>query len=118
MTCDFLDIFREAVIQRELNFCWNRLAAEKKDVPPDSADNQIRIATVIDEFGSAAAHCAIYLPIPAEAEKIYFHFLPRNPLLILTLQGFPPSDSFPRIFNYFFPCRNGFCREHSPAMDF
>jgi hypothetical protein len=91
--------------------------AVQEDLSANFAHRQIWIATVIDQFGAAPAHCSINLPAPIQANSVNPPRLPRPEHLDSAAQGFALIDPLARVLNHSFARRNRFPREHAKPFD-
>src|SRR5271163_3062446 len=103
-------VFRKVVVHRQLFARFDRAEAHIQDVPLHDAADQIRRATVIDDFGSAPAGRAIDGPISVHSEKVRTH----APVALLRLT---PVQAFSGIFDDFPVGGNGYFGIYAISMD-
>lgn len=84
---------------------------------PDSAPEEIRITTVIDEFGATPTHSPVKFPVLAETEEIDRLWLSLNPRLVLAFECLFSCYSFARVLNHLFLGRDEFGGEDTEVMN-
>ena len=109
---------------RELGMCQRQLKLDSRqllaatdvavahieDVPLEVPRAQVRVATVIDDFGAAAADGAIERPIIVQREKVRYRSF-AAPL------GFLAIDLLAGVFDDLSSCRYGFYGVYAAAVN-
>ena len=81
-TADMLDPIREAVVDGELLAAADGALADVENVPLEDAGAEVRVATVVDDFGAGTAHRAIDGPVIVDAEQVGDRSLAAAPGLV------------------------------------
>lgn len=82
-----------------------------------SPDHDVRVATVIDTFGSASSHRAIDPPIAIEARQVNQLLTSCSPGAEEPAPVLHPANALAGVFDDFAAGRNGLAGEDPAAMD-
>src|ERR1044071_2999122 len=97
----------EMVVDLQLLLRKNHPPAHIENVPPYDAGVQVRLTTVVDDFGPTPTHRSINRPVRVQSEQI-------SDMPPAAALGFAAADSFPRVLDHFAARGNALTRVHTP----
>ena len=107
---DLADLLRESIVDGQFFAGLDRAPADIENVPFEDSSSQVGIATMVDDFGAAAADRAVQRPVIIQGEQV-------GEISLTSFLCLAPADPLAGVFDDFVVGRDLFERVDTALMD-